>query len=137
MENKIKSFLGTGWGFPPTFDKTLKKVEMISDEADIQSSLEILLSTALGERVMNSGYGCELSKYIFEPIDENLRSLLKKIVKDAIVNHEPRIMADAIELTARPEEGMVEIYIEYTIRGVNSRSNMVFPYYLSEATNLR
>ena len=47
-----KTFLGTGWSFPPKFNKKSKRVEMISDVKDIKSSLEILLSTRLGERIM-------------------------------------------------------------------------------------
>ena len=48
MEGKIP-FLGSGWGFPPIFDKNKRSVRMISDEEDISSSLEILLSTSIGE----------------------------------------------------------------------------------------
>ena len=45
--NKKKSFLGTGWGFPPSFNKDLASVEMVSDEQDIKESLHIYLSTKI------------------------------------------------------------------------------------------
>ena len=38
------SFLGTGWSFPPTFNRDTATVDMVSDEKDIQQSLEIILS---------------------------------------------------------------------------------------------
>ncbi len=134
--NKFKTFLGTGWGFPPTFDKALRKVGLLAGVEDIHSSLEILLSTALGERVMRSDYGSNLDKYIFDPIDENLKSLLKKIITDAIYLYEPRITPDQVGLTAEPEEGRVMIEVSFTVKATNSRSNIVFPYYLIEGTNL-
>ena len=42
-----KSFLGTGWSFPPTFNKNLGVVKMVSDEIDIKESLQIYLNTLL------------------------------------------------------------------------------------------
>ena len=51
MSSRIP-FLGTGWSFPPEFRLDQKDAKMISDEEDIESSLNILLSTRLGERVM-------------------------------------------------------------------------------------
>ena len=38
-----KSFLGTGWSFPPTFHIESKGVQMVSDEVDIKQSIEIFL----------------------------------------------------------------------------------------------
>ena len=47
-------------------------VKMIAGEEDIRSSLEILLSTQVGERVMQPTYGCDLRKLLFEPLDTSL-----------------------------------------------------------------
>ena len=41
-------FLGRGWSFPPTFDRDAGGVQMLEQEADVASSLHILLSTARG-----------------------------------------------------------------------------------------
>ena len=60
-----QSFLGTGWSFPPTFIKQNKGVGTISDVEDINSSLHILLSTRLGERVMQPEYGCNLDMMLW------------------------------------------------------------------------
>ena len=60
-----KSFLGRGWGFPPEFNRATKAVNMLEDEADIKSSLEILLSTRLGERVMVPDYGLQPRRAAF------------------------------------------------------------------------
>lgn len=43
MDEQEKSFLGVGWGFPPTFNKTRADVEMVSENKDIKESLEIYL----------------------------------------------------------------------------------------------
>ena len=131
-----ESFLGTGWSFPPTFIKGQNSVAMISDEADIQSSLEILLSTGIGERILQPTYGCDLKKMLFEPLDTSLKAYIKDLIKSAILYHEPRIKLDDISLLAKSDEGLIEIILEYTIRGTNSRYNYVYPFYLDEGTNI-
>ena len=52
MNQEFLSFLGTGWSFPPEFNNMTGTVEMVSNVDDINQSLQILLSTTLGERVM-------------------------------------------------------------------------------------
>lgn len=109
---------------------------MISDIEDIRSSLEILLSTSLGERVMQPTYGADLKRLLFEPLDTSLKAYVKDLLKTAILYHEPRIRLHDVALAAKSEEGLIEIELEYTIRATNSRYNYVYPFYLSEGKNI-
>lgn len=132
-----RSFLGTGWSFPPVFSKERKGVDMVSDHQDIEQSLEILLSTRLGERIMRPDYGCDLTDMIFEPLNTSVRTYIENVVETAILYHEPRIemlnlqMAEDIE-----SEGKVLILLEYRIIITNTRHNYVYPFYLREGTNI-
>jgi uncharacterized protein len=54
------TFLGRGWAFPVSFTTGENGVQMVEYELDIKQSLEILLSTTKGERVMQLEYGAEL-----------------------------------------------------------------------------
>lgn len=135
MDSKIH-FLGTGWGFPPNFDKYKKSVVMISDEEDIRSSLEILLSTDIGERIMQPTYGCDLKRLLFEPLDTSLKAYIRDLIETAILYYEPRIQLDDISLETKPNQGLIEITLEYTVRTTNSRYNFVYPFYLKEGTNI-
>lgn len=127
------SFLGTGWSFPPSFDPQLGIVQMLSDEADIQSSLEILLSTRLGERVMQPTYGCNLDEMLFEPLTTTLKTYIADLIRTAILYHESRITVNKIDMTESNDlEGLVLIKLEYTVKSTNSRYNYVYPYYKNE-----
>ena len=110
------SFLGTGWAFPIQFNKLTGTVEMLSDEDDIQNSLRVLLSTRVGERLMQPAYGCNLDVMLFEPIDESLLSYIKDLVFTAIYYFEPRINPEKVTVEATAEEGTVLVNIEYTTR---------------------
>jgi Bacteriophage baseplate protein W len=134
MDNKedmmYTSFLGRGWGFPPAFSVSTGGVGMTSDEEDIEKSLEILLSTALGERILRPDYGCNLEALIFEPLSTTLKTYVLGLIEQAILNFEPSISLDAIEiLPATGGEGRLHIHIDYTVRTTNSRYNFVYPFY--------
>ncbi len=127
-----KTFLGTGWSFPPSFDRKLKSVELVSDKTDIDQSLEILLSTKLGERVMLPKYGCDLSDLVFESMNTTFETYITDLVKTAILYHEPRVDMESLEFESDQNEGKLLIIINYKIRITNSRSNFVFPFYKNE-----
>lgn len=129
------SFLGTGWRFPPSFTRNGNDVLMVSGPEDIHQSLDILLSTRLGERVMLENYGCDLSDFIFEEVDQGLASNLTQRIEKAITRHERRIILESVRLDRSDEmSGLLLIHINYTIRNTNSRYNMVYPFYIDEAT---
>ena len=131
-----KSFLGTGWGFPPAFNKQTGAVALLVNEDDIQSSLEILLTTRQGERVMRPDYGCNLDELVFEPLTTTFKTYIKDLISTAILYYEPRIEVNKIELDDTGQlDGRILISIDYTVRATNSRFNFVFPFYKTE-TNL-
>lgn len=132
------SFLGTGWSFPPSFDNKAAETKMLSEEEDIQSSLHILLTTRLGERVMQPTYGCNLDDLVFESMTTTFKAYIKDLVKTAILYHEPRIKLDKVELDdSRDLEGVILIIIDYTVRTKNTRFNYVYPFYKNEGTDIR
>jgi phage baseplate assembly protein W len=131
------AFLGRGWSFPPTFDRSLGGVEMLEDEADVKSSLGILLSTMRGERVMLPLYGCNVESQIFEPLDTRQKTLLKDLIETAILYHEPRVAIEEVELRDdQALEGVVLIELTYRVKSTNSRFNVVYPFYLNEGTDV-
>ena len=138
--DRDKPFLGTGWGFPPEFTRSGNglRSRLVSREDDINESLRILLFTDKGERIMRPDYGCSLKQMVFEVMEESTITEIQNIVERAILFYEPRITLEFVEVSMdEPLEGKLSIGIEYTVRETNSRSNIVFPYYLQEGTNVR
>lgn len=130
-------FLGKGLSFPPAFDNVSGDIRMVQADTDILQSIELILSTRPGERVLETDFGCDLDQMLFEPLNLTLVSYMREVVKTALILHEPRI--DVNDVTIRPDEslaGRVLITIDYTIRSTNSRFNFVYPYYIQEGTDL-
>ncbi len=134
-----KSFLGTGWAFPPRFGDSAGSgsTQMVAAEADIRESLGIILSTVPGERIMQPTFGCGIKAYVFEEISESVMTEMRDAIDRAILFFEPRVTVERIEIDAsNAMEGRVDVLIDYTVRGTNTRSNMVYPFYFLEGTNV-
>lgn len=134
MSGAADSFLGRGWGFPPSFTANGREVLTVAEEEDIRQSLQILFATTPGERVMREDFGCGLQRFVFAAIDQTLVNDLTGSVTDALLYYEPRIRLNNVAVQESDDTpGLLLIAIDYTIRSTNSRYNMVYPFYLDEA----
>jgi len=137
MSEQHTPFLGRGWSFPPKFKTISKTIEMVTDEEDIQQSLNLLLSTTPGERIMKPEYGCDLQSMVFAQLDSHTEQEIISMITDAILMFEPRITLEEVEVDSSDMlDGKLFIKIDYTIRKINIRTNIVFPFYLTEGTNV-
>lgn len=131
------TFLGQGWHFPPRFDTGTKELALVRDEEDVRQSLYILLHTEPGERIMNPEYGCPLRQFLFETPTLTRLTQLQQVVERAILHFEPRVTASKVEAnTEQLNDGLLLLEVAYTIRSINSRHNVVYPFYYQEATLL-
>ncbi len=111
---------------------------MVSADEDIHQSLQILLATQPGERLMQERYGCDMTRFAFEEIDQGLQNTMRQIISDAILYHEPRVKLDGLLVEqSEADDGVLLISVDYTVRGTNSRYNMVYPFYINEASAAR
>jgi phage baseplate assembly protein W len=134
--NDTPLFLGRGFGFPPSFING--QVRMVDDEADIHESLLILFGTLPGERVLQPKFGLDLSPLLFEPLTTTLRTLLEDRIATTLLIHEPRIrVLELVVDDSQALEGLLQIRLDYSVRSTNSRFNLVYPYYLGDANELR
>ncbi len=134
---KDRNFIGKGWSFPPHFDRDAKALKTTEGVEDINNSLNILLSTIVGERVMDMSYGCNLEDMVFEALDTSTITFLKSKVEKAILFYEARIEVQRLEMnTQNILEGIVLIEIDYIVSTTNNRFNFVYPFLRAEGTEV-
>lgn len=136
------NFLGRGWSFPLRI--TWGQVAMVELHEDVQQAIRIILGTEPGERVMRPDFGTPLRSLVFEPMHTTTFEVIRTRVEQALERWEPRI--DVLNVTVQPggsgtlqertRSGRLEISIDYRIRSTNTKDNLVYPFYLSEAARL-
>jgi len=123
-------FEGRGWQFPIRVDDAGAIAEA-GEEAKVRQSIEIILRTAPGERVMRPDFGCGIHDLVFDTIGGAMIGRVASVVAGALATWEPRIDV----LSVRPQQDTEDptrllIEINYRLRSSNSRFNLVFPFYV-------
>jgi uncharacterized protein len=127
MSSKI---IGTGWRFPILPDAT-GGLSYVDGDQNVEQSLKILLLTALGQRVMRPDFGSQAPRMVFAPGSVQYLGLLENSIREAVRDWEPRIDLEEVSAEVNPlDETQVTVQIGYRIRQTNTRSNLVFPFYL-------
>lgn len=132
------AFLGRGWGFPPTFDRFTRGVELVQGDKDIDQSIRLIFGITPGQRQMLPPFGCDLRQFVFQPLDTSLATMIETVIRRALLDYEPRINVGAVTVVPGDdlERQEIQITVDYTVRTTNRRYNLVFPYYLNEATGM-
>ena len=125
-------FVGTGWRFPILPDLT-GGLGYASGDENVEQSLKLLLLTNLGQRVMRFDFGSKAPSLVFAPGSVQYLGLLETTIRDAVRDWEPRV--DLEEVRAEPDlddESRITVNIGYRVRTTNTRTNLVFPFYLGK-----
>lgn len=119
-------FLGTGPAFP--FRLTLGPGDMAEGETLVEMSIDQILGTAEGERLMRPDFGSRLPYLLFENSTDVLEALAASTIEDALEQWEPRITVLGVD--ARADGNKLEIRIHYMINATNNVRNKVCVYEL-------
>jgi phage baseplate assembly protein W len=129
-----RPYLGRGWKFPLQVDAR-GALAGSALEQHVEESILVILATSPGERVMRPDFGCGIHDLVFAPNDPTTVSLAVDQVRRALVAYEPRI--DVLDVSAQsPTEqpNLLLIRVEFRIRDNNAVGNVVFPFYITEAS---
>lgn len=130
-------FLGSGISFPIRIDEEKRDLAISEAEENIRQSIWIILSTAKGERIMRTDFGCGIYELIFESISQTTAGRITEAVRESLLRWEPRIDVRDVQVTFESDsEGQkVNLRIDYQVRATNNAFNLVYPFYLDRATN--
>jgi|TARA_B100000900_G_scaffold403594_1_gene410864 phage baseplate assembly protein W len=116
VQRASKAFKDISMSFkvsPLTFDLIANK-----NETAIARSIRNLVLTAPGERPFNPELGSQVSRLLFEPMDDITTDALKEEIRNTINNFEPRVRLRQVIVQPNFSVGSYEISIRYDIVGV-------------------
>ena len=131
------SFLGRGWRFPVSVDPTTGKIAMAESVDDIRQAIWLILSTAKGERVMRAEFGCGIHDLVFDSMSTATIGLIESRMREALMVYEARAEILRLEVTTKEaSRGRLLIELTFRVRGTNHEFNMVYPFFLTEGTEV-
>ena len=104
-------------------------ISFSSYEKSVEESIDIILSTFIGERVYNYKFGCRIHELMFEPNNVRTQALAARYVEEALENFEHRINILSVEAYSEDEKSL-NINITYALVESNKEYNLVYPFYL-------
>jgi len=127
---KVSDIVGSGFPFPLRVNARGGIELTHSDDEEIHEAIEIILSTAIGQRMMRPAFGSRLHELVFAPINAHTFETAKHHVYDALGYWEPRI--DVTDVQVEPDKDRPEfllITISYRLRATHDERALVFPFY--------
>ncbi|WP_412543356.1 GPW/gp25 family protein [Longispora sp. K20-0274] len=125
MADVVDEWLGTGLRFP-----LRPGAGYVSGMELVRQSVETILDTEPGERIMLPAFGCGLRRYLMEPNTLTTRTAMREDITNALTTWEPRIRLTNVAVTPGEEPSLVWIEISYVRLADLRPDNVVYPFYL-------
>ena len=127
-----RAYLGQGLAFPLRVNAQ-GRLSTARAEAKIEQAVWLILSTALGERVMRPTYGCGVHDMLFEANHPAGRTRLADQVRRALTDQEPRIAVLQVAVdSSESDPSAVLVRIDYRIHENNAIASLVYPDFVTE-----
>ena len=91
----------------------------LKNEAAIARSLRNIIFTSPGEKFFNPDFGSNISKVLFENIDEISAIQIKEEIELSIKNFEPRVRLQEVEINPDYDNNQFDVTINYRIAGID------------------
>lgn len=127
------AFLGSGLAFPLALDAS-GQLALTGLDQHVRQSIELIVETVRGERVMRPDFGAGLQDLVFEPVSASTIAMVQHEVREALILNEPRI--DVLDVTVTPDAaqpGLLRIALRYRMRRTDTMFNLVYPFYLERS----
>lgn len=95
--------LGRGFAFPPGIGPDGRWAWSTGVD-NIHQSIELILRTDRGERLMRPAFGGGLSRFLFQPNTAATHRLIEEVVTQSLGRFEPRIRLQSVDVGPDPDE---------------------------------
>ena len=91
----------------------------LKNESAIARSIRNIVFTSPGEKFFNPDFGSNISKVLFENIDEISAIQIKEEIELSIKNFEPRVRLTEVEINPNYDNNQFDVTINYKITGID------------------
>jgi len=105
---------------PSIIPDGLGDIKIVTNVASVMGSIDNILRTQKGERVMLPEFGSNLGSMVFENIDDTLMKFIAHDVKESIERWDDRVSVEQVRATTDPDKSAVAIVVKFRIKGYGS-----------------
>jgi len=116
-----------GWAFPPSPATDRGGIALRAGTALLRQSIELILRTEPGERVMRPGFGAALRRFLMAPNTPATRSAIAREVDTALTLWEPRIAVREVRAEAVDDPALVLVTVVYAHLPDGTGDVLAFP----------
>ena len=91
----------------------------LKDSSAIARSIRNIVFTQPGEKFFQPDFGSRVSESLFENVDEVSALSIRDEVRSSIINYEPRVKLNNVNVNLNPDENEINLSITYEIVGVD------------------
>lgn len=91
----------------------------------VADSIRNIVKTVPGERVNNPSFGCDLLRYLFEPLDERTAEMIASEIHYKIEMEEPRVKIVRVTVTPDYDAQSYVVSVNFYIKQVPNQTHRV------------
>lgn len=109
----------TGIGISVPFDGSTGINTTFTTKDTVKSNLLNFILTGKRERVFNPSFGSGVRDLLFQPITDDIIDQVDNLIRGGVESYFPTVDIQDLEVTLRPDDLRIEIYLSYTIINTN------------------
>jgi phage baseplate assembly protein W len=94
----------------------------------IKSNILNFFLTGKRERIMNPNFGAGIREQLFEQITNNTVENIEDIITFGLNDYFPQIQLTNLNVTASPDQNLIQIYFSYSIRNTNIQDEITINF---------
>lgn len=110
QQSEAQRYSGMAFGFGGTVMSTYYPKP---DEDVLKSSIEMIMMTQPGERVMRPEFGAGIRFALFEPNDAVLKTTLRSMIQTAITEWEPRVIVGPVDVAVYEQTVVIRVALAF------------------------
>jgi len=106
-----------------TFDGSGELQRAYNEEA-VKVSIDNIIRTRLGSRVMRPEFGSGIYDYLFSPMSTTTAQRLARNIREAIEKWDDRVIVNSVNISQSTDYNSVKIDILFSIKGLLEETSM-------------
>ena len=94
----------------------------------VKSNILNFFLTGKRERIMSPNMGAGIREQLFEQITNNTAENLEDIITFGLSDYFPQIQLTSLNVTASPDQNLIQIYFSYSIRNTNMQDEITINF---------